>query len=125
MNEKLFQDIFDKVQDYLPADWEKMVFFAGYTDGSYSMKFYSRNNGAEYIDCFCLQGITKKMLIRLFMDIDKILAEERMSLDEKNRWTVFTMQVDSDGNMRTEFDYIDHTEDMVSYEREWKERYLL
>jgi len=32
MNEKLFQDIFDKVQDYLPADWEKMVFFAGYTD---------------------------------------------------------------------------------------------
>lgn len=35
------------------------------------------------------------------------------------------MQVDSDGNMRTEFDYIDHTEDMVSYEREWKERYLL
>jgi len=59
------------------------------------------------------------------MDIDKILAEERMSLDEKNRWTVFTMQVDSDGNMRTEFDYIDHTEDMVSYEREWKERYLL
>lgn len=124
MNEKVFQNVFDKIQDYLPVDWEQVIFFAGYTAGSYSMKFYFKSSGGEYIDCFSLSSVTKTMLTRLFIEIDKILTEERNILDEKNRWTVFTMKVNYKGNMKTEFDYSDHSADMISYEKEWKKKYL-
>ena len=105
MNEKLFQNVLEQIQEYLPADWRKMVFFAGYTEGSYSMKFYCNDHRGSYIDCFSLTGIKRTKLIKTFMDIDKILARERARLEREFRWTVFTMMVDSEGNMKTEFDY--------------------
>lgn len=124
MDEKLFQGVFDKIQDYLPAEWNKVVFFAGYTNGSYSMKFYSKDMGESFIDCFSLPGITKAKLIKTFMDIDKILSKERVGLESEAKWTVFTMIVDAEGNMKTYFDYMNHSEDMISYEKEWKKKYL-
>lgn len=124
MEEQLFQDIFDKIQDDLPAEWNKVVFFAGYSDESYSMKFYSKDIGGGFIDCFSLPGITKAKLIKTFMDIDKILSKERNRLEGENKWTIFTMIVDAEGNVKTYFEYGDHSDDMISYEREWKKKYL-
>ena len=124
MNEKLFQSIFEKIQNYLPADWRKMVFFAGYTEGSYSMKFYSKGCEGSFIDCFSLQGITRAKLINTFMDIDKILLKARSSLEGKAKWTIFTLIVDFEGNMQAYFDYANHSEDMIDYEERWKEKYL-
>lgn len=124
MNNKIFQDIFDRIQNYLPVDWEHMIFFAGYTEGSYSMKFYTKDGKSGYLDCFNMQGITKGQLVKLFMDIDKVLSKERTNLDDKHKWSSLTMIVEADGTMKTEFDYEDHTEDMISYEKKWKEKYL-
>ncbi|MBR4329994.1 MAG: DUF600 family protein, partial [Candidatus Riflebacteria bacterium] len=52
MNQAIYQTIFDKLQNYLPEKWNKLVFFAGYTDGSYSMKYYIEKGDNKYIDCF-------------------------------------------------------------------------
>ena len=49
-------------------------------------------------------------------------AGSRKALSEKDRWTIFTMTVNEDGNMQAEFDYGDHSEDLISYEREWKKK---
>lgn len=124
MNEKIFQDVFDMVQDTLPDDWVQMVFFAGYTDGSYSMKFYSKSNGGEYIDCFHMPKTDNANLIKLFMKIDRILSKARTMPDDTNKWSIFTMIVDSDGKMKTEFDYGDYSENLAAYESEWKKKYL-
>ncbi len=124
MNEQVFQEVFDLIGDFLPQDWTKTVLFAGYTKGSYSIKYYCQTKGKDFTDCFDLGAASKAELIKLFIDIDKVLSKERESLDEKNRWSVLTMMVDHDGSMRTAFDYDDHSEDMIAYEKEWKERYL-
>jgi hypothetical protein len=58
------------------------------------------------------------------MDINKVLSAERKTLDDKNKWTVMTMIVDADGNMKTEFDYTDISENAIAYERNWKEKYI-
>lgn len=124
MNKMVFQEVFDLIQDFLPNNWKKTVLFVGYTKGSYSMKFYCGMNKDEFVDCFNLEGASKSNLIKLFMKIDKILSKERESLDDKNRWSVLTMIIDSNGNMKTEFDYEDHSEDLISYEKAWKKKYL-
>lgn len=123
MDNKIFQKVFDNISAFLPQGWKNVVYFAGYTEGSYSMKFYSKNGEGKYIDCFNMPGVTKAALIKAFMNIDKVLSKERKSLGEK-KWTVFTMKVDSEGHMKTSFEYEDHSEDMVSYESKWRSKYL-
>ena len=124
MDAKTFQTVFDKISDFLPQGWKKMVFFAGYTSGSYSMKFYSENGDGKYMDCFQIPGISKGQLMKAFMDIDHVLSEQRKDLGSK-AWTVFTMAADANGRMRTDFEYDDHSRDMVSYEKSWEEKYLV
>ena len=119
----IFQNVFDLIQDYLPDGWKKTVLFVGYTKGSYSMKFYAKTN-SKYIDCFSFAGVSKTDLIKLFMKIDKVLKAERDKLTGKDKWTVFTMLVDSTGTMKTFFDYDDHSDDMIEYEEKWKKKYL-
>ena len=124
MNEQVFQDVFDKLQDVLPAGWKKVIFYAGYTDGSYSMKFYTDCGDGIFTDCFSFKEVGKAQLIKLFMDIDKVLGQERKELEQKSRWSVMTMIVDANGSMKTEFDYTDISENAIAYEQEWKKRYL-
>lgn len=124
MNEKIFQEVFDLLQDFLPQNWTKTILFAGYTKGSYSMKYYCRTGNGTFIDCFSLDGVSRANLLKLFVNIDKILSKERESLDDNSRWTVLTMMVDRDGKLKTEFDYDDHSEDMLAYEKEWKKKHL-
>lgn len=125
MNPTIYQTIFDKLQDFMPPKWDKLVFYAGYSNGSYSMKYYIENDEEQYIDCFSLQGVKKSDLIKLFIEINKDLSVERESLNAKQKWTVLTMIVDKSGKMRTEFDYADISENSIAYEQEWKKRYLV
>lgn len=124
MNNSTFQDVFNLLQGTLPDVWDKLIFYAGYMKGSYSMKFYIKQINKEYVDCFHLSSITQIQLVRLFMNIDNILSPERDKETETNKWTVMTMQVDSKGNMKTDFDYEDISENTVLHERKWNEKYL-
>ena len=125
MDNKVFQDIFDILKPVLPKEWKKLLIFIGYTEGSCTMKYHTCNESGVYIDCFSQKEINRAQLIGVFMNIDKIVSPQRKDLDEKNRWTVMTMIVDSEGNMKSEFDYTDISEIAIQYEREWEKKYLV
>lgn len=124
MNNDVYQKIFDMLQPALPSGWKKLVLFVGYTSGSYTMKFYTSDDKGVYIDCFSQKSVHKAQLIKLFMGIDKELSAERKQIECKNRWNVMTMIVDSEGNMKTEYDYSDISENAIVYEQQWKEKYI-
>ena len=124
MDNKVFQDIFDILQPVLPKEWKKFLLFIGYTEGSYTMKYYTCNDSGVYIDCFSQKEVSRAQLIRIFMNIDKIVSPQRKELDEKSRWTVMTMIVSADGSMRSEFDYDDISENAIQYDRDWERKYL-
>lgn len=124
MNETMYQSIFEEIQDYLPDSWTKVVFMAGYTEGSYNMKFYVSDDGKSFVDCFSLKNCTKAQLIKLFMGIDKLLSKERKHLADKDRWTVMTLSAHSDGRFKASFDYENISENFLTYEKEWKKHYL-
>ena len=124
MDENMFQKVFDLISDYLPSEWSRMVFFAVYTEGSYSMKFFFKLYNSDFVDCFSIPGVPKAKLIKLFMDIDTVLSVNRTELGKDNVWTVLSMIVDDTGFMKTYFEYDDHSEDLVAYEKKWTEKYL-
>ena len=124
MNNTVFQDIFDRILEVLPDGWRRLVVYIDYMGESSGINFYTNNGDGKYIDCFSQKGISREQLINLFIDIGKILAPERRALDDKNKWSVMTMVIDSDGNMEAEFDYTDISGSIIEYEREWKNKYL-
>lgn len=123
MDDKVFQDVYNILAEYLPDNWDRLVFFAGYTKGSYSMKYYTKVGNDAFVDCFSVPGVSKAKLIKSFMDIDSVLSISRNELGNQ-AWTIFSMVVNCDGTMKTYFEYEDHSEDMVAYENEWKKKYL-
>ena len=124
MNSDIFQNTFDLLLDYLPTDWNKLIFYAAYTNGSYSMKYFTKSEDSGWIDCFSQKDITRSDLIKLFIKINNSLSKERNDLSDKDRWTVLTMIVDSNGNMTSEFDYTDISDCEIEYERDWGKKYL-
>ena len=124
MDNELLQKVFDLIEPILPIEWNNMLLYIGYTSGSYSMKFYIRDDKANFTDCFSLKSVGKAQLIKLFMNIDKIIAPVRNQLEENDKWSVLTLIVDKDGKMKADFDYTDISENSIAYERKWKDKYL-
>ena len=124
MDDRVFQRVFDHLQELLPASWAKVVFYAAYTSESYSMKFYVDLGDGQYTDCFSMPGLSKHHLITTFISINKELSRERDKQAIENRWNVFTMTVDASGMMHTDFDYTDIGGNLVAYEQEWQKKYL-
>lgn len=124
MNEKLFQVIYEKLQEVVPVKWHKIVFYAGYSKGSYNMKYYVDRGNGQYIDCFHLDGISDMQLMKLFVSIDKEIAAFREKLEESKKWNVMTMIVESNGTFKTDFDYDEISDNSISYEKDWVKRYL-
>ena len=123
MNNELFQNVFDKIQDGLTEDWDKVVIYIAYYAGSYTMKYYVKEGKEGYIDCYNIPGITNAKLVKLFMSLDKIISPEEKKLGAK-KWTVMTMIVTADGDFKSEFDYSDINDNSLEYEESWQKKYL-
>ena len=123
MNNTIYQAIFNKLQEYLPANWDEVVFYAAYAEGSYSMKYYVKK-GTEITSCFNLMNVSKAQLVKLFMSIDRELVAERKSLPTKDLWSVMTMVIGADGNMKTHYDFTNICENSISFEKAWEDKYL-
>lgn len=121
LNNAIYQKIFDKVSKYLWNDWNKLVVYLEYGDGSYSFTFYIKDN-ENYINCFDIPGVSEDELFNTFSEIDGIVSPERDKLDAP--WRDMTMIVDSDGDMHTDFRYADNVEDVIEYRQNWKKIYL-
>ena len=88
------------------------------------MKYFIDLGDGEYKDCFSLGNIPNMQLMKLFMDINKIISPIRDYLEEASKWNVITMIIEADGNFKTHFDYSAKNDNFISYEKEWKKYYL-
>lgn len=122
--DRVIQEIFNRVGPFVPEGWTKIVFYAEYDQVSYSMEFYA-TLGEGFVKCFDLPGVSRYALIETFDEIDKVITTERRDLSTKNLWTNMTLVVAQDGRAKAEYDYTDLTEKAFAYKREWKRKYLV
>lgn len=124
MKEISYQSIFDILQEILPDDWHKVVFYAEYGESSYSMKYFVDTGDGQYTDCFDLKDTSKQDIIKVFSVIDSQIMPVRKELSQKDTWSVMTMTVDDAGNFKVDYEYKDISEDPIGYYQLWKEKYL-
>lgn len=119
-----YQSIFNTLQEILPDDWHKVVFYAEYGAGSYSMKYFVDTGNGVFTDCFNIKNVSKRDIIKVFAVIDSQIMPVREELSKKDTWHVMTLMVDDTGNFKADFEYDDISDDSISYFHKWKEKYL-
>ena len=119
-----YQSIFNTLQEVLPDDWHKVLFYANYGESSYSMKYFVDSGDGLYTDCFKLKDIPKRDIIKAFAVIDSQIMPIRKELSKKDTWSVMTLVVDDEDNFKADYEYDDISEDTIGYYQRWKEKYL-
>lgn len=120
-----YQSIFNTLQEVLPDDWHKVVFYAQYGENSYSMKYFVDTGDGQYTDCFKIKDIPKQEIIKAFAVIDSQIMPIRKELSKKDTWSVMTLVVDDSGDFKADFEYDDLSENSIAYFQKWKETYLV
>lgn len=120
-----FQKVFDKIEGFLPVDWNKLIFYVEYGENSYSMEFYVRKEEGEYIKCFALPGIKRVDLLRVFQEINLLIKQKRDTVVSEKQWSNMTMTVDRTGAFKADYDYTDLLEEAYEHKKLWKEKYLV
>ena len=120
-----YQSIFNTLQEVMPKNWHRIIFYAEYDDNSYSMKYFVDLGDGQYTDCFKLKNISKNEIINTFAVIDSQIMPIRKELDKKDTWSVMTLIVDESGKFKAEYEYDDISNNSIEYYRKWKDKYLI
>lgn len=124
MNNEMFQKIFDILQETMETDWFRIIFYAGYADNNYSMKYFVDAGEGRLRSCFEMPGFSMAEITKTFARMNNVISEERNKMGDQEKWTALTMIVDSTGEMKTFFDYTDLNENSIEYEKQWKKTYM-
>lgn len=116
-----YQEIFNRIQDLLPDEWEKVVFYAEYDQGSYLMKYYVKLGTGDFTDCYDM-GISPDTLDDIFETIDGMIEPEWNKL--KDKWSNMTMVIDQKGEFKVDFGYESFGSEYSKFQDEWSLKYL-
>ena len=122
LEEKTYQKIYDEIYIFLTSDWEKLIVYLEYGEGSYSYSFYEKTKSG-YINGYDLPEVSERAIDNSFKKIDKLVLKER-NKDKDDQWTNMTMVVTKTGDMHTDFDYTDLSEGKYQFKKNWKKKYL-
>lgn len=121
INKEIYQQIFDKIELFVPTNWEKIIIYLEYGEASYSFSFFY-NDGAKYIKCYDIPSISEDKLYEAFKELNTIVSAERIKGD---LWSNMTMVVDRESNIKAYFDYTDFSSGNFEYMEKWKKKYLI
>ena len=105
---KMLQGIASILEETLPEDWSKVVFYAEYAEGAFSIEYYVAGSGKD----------------DFFMAINKFIEPERAALKPEKRWGSMTLILHSNGKFKVDYDYSDMTENAYARKKAWKKKYL-
>ena len=83
---KMLQGIASILEETLPEDWSKVVFYAEYAEGAFSIEYYVAGSGKDdFVKCFDQKGVSRASLMKNFMAINKFIEPERAALKPERR----------------------------------------
>ena len=134
---KMLQGIASILEETLPEDWSKVVFYAEYAEGAFSIEYYVAGSGKDdFVKCFDQKGVSRASLMKNFMAINKFIEPERAALKPEKRWGSMTLILGAYlkfANIENRQDYvkqiltledIDMTENAYARKKAWKKKYL-
>lgn len=126
-----FELIATKLQEILPADWEKVIFYAEVTDSSYEIFYYvfvsDREAPLQCYDIPELYEIEEEKIDEVFEELYNPLLAEQSDLEHqgKEKWTNYTLVLENNGKFSVNYDFSPLELEGYNYLTEWKKKYLV
>ena len=120
---KLETLIYDKIKKIIPEKSEKTIFFAGITNTSKEVYFYTFIDG-KYEQCYTLAEryeIDENELSKVFSDVVKIIKDSTLYLNDK--YNIATIIVDNE-EVSIKMEYSDMNKSEYKIQKEWKKNYI-
>lgn len=124
MENSFYAEIFDMLQDVLPADWTKVLYYAVVTDSSFSMKYFADTGSGTWTEGRELPGISRMQITRTYMRMYRAMQAVRETLPAKEKWSSLVLAVDAEGNFKADLGYDDVSESFTAKCTEIEEKYL-
>ena len=128
LQQKVYQDIFSKIQEFLPTDWQKVDFHMYHTSRFFGIKYFVLTKENEWVDCFKI--LDENVETELFLSIDDDVAVVWNQLPKKQKWYVLNMIIDNQGYINVSYDYADgvQNDDLFMYlhnkEKQWEKKFI-
>ena len=125
--EELFESytqIYELLQNTISVKWERILFYAVLSSGTYVMKYYVDSGNNQFVDCYSLENSDRSVIRKAFMSIYRILQSYRDNLPEEKRWSVITLIINSDGKFKADYDYADISDSFQAKINAWERKYL-
>lgn len=124
---QLFSEIMIQMQPILPVSWKKLCLYADVAEDSYEISYYVFvDDRSEPIQCYDIPleyHVSEEDIDNVFASLAELL---RKSKSENNQtWTIFTFVLLADGTTDVYYDYDDHSNNIFSYKKEWKKKYVV
>lgn len=120
----LFQGIYEKIADYLPTEYEKLVFYAEHQSSAYKFEFFVFSNGTEWIKCYDLQDIELDDLLDSYEEINELITAVKEQDPVSNQWDILTITIDKSGRFSADYQYKDADFDEYQHNAIWRYKYL-
>lgn len=122
MNKLDYQQVFECVKQYLPANWKKIALFYWFVDEVVAFDLYI-DSGKGFV-MYRDMGMSRQTGVDIFVKLQKVMKANRKSLKESEQWTAFAMKVDSNNKFTVNYDYEYAGEDLIEYEDAWVKKHL-
>lgn len=128
-DQQMTQKVVTILQEYLPNDWQEVVFYAGfYKDDCGYFKYFIKLANGKYIDCFTLipepEAGKKDILQEQLMKLNNEIKSFRTRLPEKHKWVCMIINFTSEGKFDKDYDYADgiKEDDLQAYVATYKNK---
>ncbi len=128
-DQQMTQKVVTILQEYLPNDWQEVVFYAGfYQDDCGYFKYFIKLANGKYIDCFTLipepEAGKKDILQEQLMKLNNEIKSFRTRLPEKHKWVCMVITFTSEGKFDKDYDYADgiKEDDLQAYVATYKNK---
>ena len=128
-DQQMTQKVVTLLQEYLPNDWQEVVFYAGfYKDDCGYFKYFIKLANGEYIDCFTLipepEAGKKDILQEQLMKLNNEIKSFRTRLPKKHKWVCMVITFTNEGKFDKDYDYADgiKEDDLQAYVETYKNK---
>ncbi len=124
--ENIYNCILNKLGEFLPSNWNKLILYADIEENSYEINFYVYLNGNDKaINGYDLQFIDEDELDDSIDDIYEMFKQnlDELKLKGEPCWKTATFVLDRDNIIKSDYGY-ESIEDIYEFKTIWKYKYL-
>ncbi len=129
--EAIYQEFANKFVEIIPVQWDRIVFFSEVEEGANSIHYVFYESTTKQVKeaetLTSEYGMNKKKRKLYSLDFSRLVTKLQNAFVEESleKWNLVTFILESTGNFKLDFEYVDlELSNVITRRNEWEKKYL-